>query len=193
MSTASVVVRPLDQTFVIEQSVTVGRITAVYGIKGWIKVYSFTAPMENILTYRQWLLRYLDGRTQAVSINVGRKQGKGIVAHVVGCDDRNDALQFTEADILIRYDELPKLESGDYYWHQLEGLTVLALTESGDEVNLGNVDHLVETGANDVLVVHATRSSVDQRERMVPYLLDRVVKEINLEKGFIRLLWEPDF
>ncbi|MCK5894645.1 MAG: ribosome maturation factor RimM [Endozoicomonadaceae bacterium] len=178
---------------VAEQGVIMGRITAVYGIKGWIKVYSFTAPMESILKYRQWLLRYPDGRTQAVSIDGGRKQGKGMVAHVLGCDDRDDALQFTESDILIRRDELPELESGDYYWHQLEGLTVFALTESGDEVNLGKVDHLIETGANDVLVVHATRGSVDQRKRMVPYLLDRVVKEVNLEKGFIRLLWEPDF
>ncbi|OQX38193.1 MAG: ribosome maturation factor RimM [Oceanospirillales bacterium LUC14_002_19_P2] len=193
MSVAGAAVRPSGQSFGAEQGVTMGRITSVYGVKGWVKVYSFADPMENILKYRQWLLRYPDGRTQAVTIDGGRKHGKGIVAHVAGCDDRDRALQFAGTDILISRDELPELEAGDYYWHQLEGLTVLALTESGDEVNLGKVDHLIETGSNDVLVLRAAKGSIDKRERMVPYLLDQVVQEINLEEGFMRVLWDPDF
>ncbi len=193
MSVAGAAVRPSGQSFGVEQGVTMGRITSVYGVKGWVKVYSFADPMENILKYRQWLLRYPDGRLQAVSIDGGRKHGKGIVAHVAGCDDRDKALTFAGADILVSRDELPELEAGDYYWHQLEGLTVLALTESGDEVNLGKVDHLIETGSNDVLVLRAAKGSIDKRERMVPYLLEQVVQEINLEEGFMRVLWDPDF
>lgn len=193
MSIAGVVVRPSSQAFVAEQRVAMGRITTVYGVKGWVKVYSFAAPMENILQYQQWLLRYPDGRIQTVTIDGGHKHGKGLVAHISGCDDRDFALKLTGTDILISRDELPELEVGDYYWHQLEGLTMLALTESGDEVNLGKVDHLIETGANDVLVVRAAHGSVDKRERMVPYLLERVVKEINLEEGFMRVLWDPGF
>lgn len=177
----------------LDQKVTMGRIVSAYGVKGWVKICSFADPMENILRYRQWLLQYPDNRTRTVTIEEGRRHGKGIVARIAGCDDRDHALQFTGADILIDRDELPELEAGDYYWHQLEGLTVLALAESGNEVNLGKVDHLIETGSNDVLVLRTTEDSIDKRERMVPYLIGQVVQEINLEKGFIRVFWEPDF
>lgn len=194
MRLASVARRPPFKAFFSEnQGVVVGRVTTVYGIKGWVKIYSFADPMENILGYRQWLLRYPDGRIQAVALDGSRKHGKGIVARVAGCDDRDAALAYVGAEILVSRDELPALEAGDYYWHQLEGLTVFAQTETGEPVNLGKVNHLIETGANDVLVVRAAQGSIDQRERLVPYLPEQVVQEINLDEGFMRILWDPNF
>ncbi|CAM3583849.1 ribosome maturation factor RimM [Parendozoicomonas haliclonae] len=170
-----------------------GRITAVYGIKGWVKVYSFTAPMTNVLNYRQWRLRYPDGRQETVQLDNGRTHGKGLIALIAKTADRNQAERFIGAEILVNSRDLPEPDDGEFYWHQLEGLTVLARDEDGNESNLGKVHHLMETGANDVLVVRGASGSIDRRERLIPWLEEQVVTEVNLEQGFIRVDWDPEF
>ena len=170
-----------------------GRITAVYGIKGWVKVYSFTDPMTNILDYRQWRLRYPNGREQTVKLDSGRIHGKGIVALLGGTTDRNVAELFIGAEILVDSRDLPKPATGEYYWHQLEGMTVITRNEDGNEFNVGKLHHLMETGANDVMVVRGASGSIDRRERLIPWIEDQVVDEVNLEKGFIRVDWDPEF
>ena len=170
-----------------------GRITAVYGIRGWVKVYSFTSPMTNILKYRQWRLRYPDGRQQTVQLDDGRAHGKGLIALLGKAIDRNQAERYIGAEILVDRRELPTAAEGEYYWYQLEGLTVLAQVEDGNEVNLGKVHHLMETGANDVMVVRGASGSIDRRERLIPWLEEQVVTEVNLLEGFIRVDWDPEF
>ena len=167
---------------------TVGRITTIYGVKGWVKIYSHTEPMESILDYSPWLLK-INGQWQPFKIADGKKHGKGLIAKLAGVDDRDVAKQYCGVDIAIEKSLLPKLEEGDFYWSQLEKLDVL--TESG--VKLGKVSHLIATGANDVLVVKGKADSIDRRERLIPYLPDQVIKEINLEEGTIRVDWDPEF
>ncbi|RDE22635.1 ribosome maturation factor RimM [Motiliproteus coralliicola] len=171
-----------------KERVVLGKITSVYGVRGWVKVYSHTEPMDNILNYNPWYIE-LNGRVQAIEVDQGKRHGKGLIAKLVGCDDREVARSYCGVDISVDQGELPELEEGDYYWHQLEQLNVV--TESG--VELGRVDHLIATGSNDVLVVRGTAQSIDKRERMIPYLPDQVVKEINLEAGTIRVDWDPEF
>lgn len=174
---------PSDSAYVM-----LGKITSVYGIKGWVKIYSHTEPMENILNYKPWLLKR-DGQQKTVKIEQGKRHGKGIIAKLVGCDDRELAQTFCGHEIFVERTELPELTGDEFYWHQLENLIVV--TES-DEV-LGRVDYLIATGSNDVLVVKATADSIDDRERLLPYLPDQVVKEINLEEGTVRVDWDPEF
>ncbi|WP_432471831.1 ribosome maturation factor RimM [Amphritea sp. HPY] len=174
--------------FTSDKVTIVGRITTIYGVKGWVKVYSHTEPMESILNYSPWLLK-IDGQWQPIKISDGKVHGKGLVAKLAGIDDRDVARQYCGMDIAIEKDLLPELGDGDYYWSQLEQLEVL--TESG--VKLGKVSHLIATGANDVLVVKGKADSVDRKERLIPYLPDQVVKEINLEEGTIRVDWDPEF
>ncbi len=168
--------------------VPVGKVTSLYGVKGWVKIYSFTEPMENILSYTPWHLK-LDGRWLTVEIDQGKRHGKGMVAKLAGCDDRDKARNYCGADIFIDQQQLPDLEGGEFYWHQLEKMNVV--TESN--VLLGRVDYLISTGSNDVLVVKGTQDSLDRRERLIPYLPDQVIKEINLETGTIRVDWDPEF
>lgn len=168
--------------------VSLGKITSVYGVKGWVKVYSHTDPMTNILDYAPWYLK-LDGRWQTVKLAQGRTQGKGLVAKLVGCDDRDQARAYCGAEIFVDQQQLPELQGDEFYWHQLEGLTVI--TEQGDE--LGRVDYLIATGSNDVLVVKGMASSIDRRERLIPYLPDQVIKSIDLDSGCIRVDWDPEF
>lgn len=176
------------KTYKTEDLVVVGQITSVYGVKGWLKIYSHTEPMDGILGYKPWLIQRND-QWIAINVEVSRKHGKGLVAKLEKVDDRDVARQYCGADIAIERSKLPALEAGDYYWSQLEKLTVYTLS---DQV-LGKVSHLIETGSNDVLVVKGDSNSIDSRERMIPYLVDQVVKEINLETGVLRVDWDPEF
>lgn len=166
----------------------VGSITSVYGVKGWVKIFSNTDPMENIANYSPWLLK-VDGQIKPLEVDSVKKHGKGLIAKLVGVDDRDIARNFCGMDILVSADLLPALEEGEFYWSQLENL--LVYTES-DQL-LGKVVRLMETGANDVLVVRGTADSIDQKERLLPYLPDQVIKEINLETGTMRVDWDPEF
>lgn len=165
-----------------------GKVTSVYGVKGWVKVFSYTQPKENLLKYKTWSLRK-DGREQVVKVLTCKVHGNGLVAQIDGYNDRDQAKSLTESFITINVDELPPLEGDDYYWHQLEGLEVL--TVSG--VLLGKVHHLMETGSNDVLVVRKCSGSLDSKERLIPYLLDQVVTSVDLDNQQIVVDWDPEF
>lgn len=169
----------------------IGRISGCYGIKGWVKIHAFTEPAENFLTYGKYMLQKPSG-LESVAFDSGRRQGKGIVVHIKGVDDRNQAETFKGLDIVVDSKALPTLDAGDYYWSDLEGLQVWCndLESPGKEqVWLGTVDYLIDTGANDVLVVKACEGSIDKQERLIPYLPDEVVTRVDLEKGLIEVEW----
>jgi len=167
-----------------------GRITGCYGIRGWVKIHSYTEPQENFFRFGQWMLRRR-GILEPVEFDAGRRQGKGLVAHIAGVDDRTLAESYRGLEVLVGADSLPQLDKGDYYWHQLQGLQVWCSGEGG-RVLLGAVDHLIETGANDVLVVKPVPGSIDDRERLIPYLPGDVVTGVDLEAGLIEVDWFPD-
>lgn len=164
-----------------ERLVALGRISGLHGVQGWVKVFSDTRPRENILRYSPWYLQR-EGRWEARRLLNGRNQGKTLVAHLEGCNDRETARQLMGATIAVRR---AQLESGeqDYYWTDLEGLRVV--TETGEE--LGVVDHLIETGSNDVLVVKG------DRERLIPWLPEQVIRSVDLEQGRLVVDWDPEF
>ncbi len=171
-----------------QERVTMGRIGRLYGIKGWVKLNSFTEPKENILHYRH-LLALIDGQWQAIEMDECKVHGKGLIAHFAGVDDPDDAKRLTGVELAIHADELPALNAEDFYWHELYGMQVQ--TVSG--VLLGTVAKLLETGANDVLVVQPTKGSVDSRERLIPYLPGRVVTQVSRELRRIEVDWEADY
>ncbi|WP_160153050.1 ribosome maturation factor RimM [Microbulbifer sp. ALW1] len=180
-----------EHSVVSEDLVTVGRITAVYGIRGWLKVHSFTEPMENILQFSQWWLQDAKsaGQWQSLDIDGGKRHGKGLIVHIKGVDDRDIAAQFCQRDIAVVRSEMPQLDEGEYYWHQLQGLQVVSQFE-GREHRFGEVVRLMETGANDVMVV---RGGDDGRERLIPYLPGEFITDVDLEAGVITVDWDPEF
>ncbi len=165
-----------------EQHISVGKISGVFGIKGWVKVFSFTDPRENILTYSPWLLKKGD-QIKTVSVVEGQLQGKTIVAQLADIDDRNQAESLMGWDIFITQDQLPKSAKGEYYWSDLIGLQV----ETIDGIQLGVVNSLLETGANDVIIVQG------ERERVVPFLQGQTIIKVDLDAGKIIVDWDPDF
>ncbi len=173
---------------------TVGKITGCYGIKGWVKVHAFTEPQENFLQFGKWVVRRRGG-SEAIEFDAGRRQGKGLVAHIKGVDDRTAAEAFQGLEVAVPPDSLPALEEDEFYWHQLQGLAVWCRDGSDPgsaAVLLGEVDHLIETGANDVLVVRPSEGSIDQRERLIPYVPDDVVTRVDLAAGRMDVDWFPD-
>ena len=170
----------------------VGRITAVYGVKGWVKIHSYTEPEENLFDYRPWYLTDPNGKEQQIVIDDYHLHGKGFTAHIKGVDDRNLAALYCQRDIRVDLGELPELPEGEYYWQQLTGLQVLSSYKGQAPLLLGEVSGLLETGANDVLVVAPCENSIDQRERLLPYV-DAYVLKVDLDAGALLVDWDPDF
>ncbi len=171
-----------------EETIVVGRISGAYGIKGWVKVYSYTDPPEGIFDYSPWLLTR-GNQTRILTIESGRPQGKGLVALPEGYTERNEAELLIGAEISVALEQLPNLTQGEYYWFQLQGLTVI---NTQDEV-LGVIDHLLETGANDVMVIHPGADSVDDKKRLVPFVEEEIVKQVDLDRRLVVVSWEKDF
>jgi 16S rRNA processing protein RimM len=170
-----------------EDLVVLGKIVSVHGVRGEVKVYSFTDPVDNVLEYRRWTLRR-DSEVKQVELASGRLQGKVLVAKLKGLDDREVARSFAGFEICVPRSELPELSDGEFYWYQLEGLRVI--DQAGQL--LGKIDHLFETGANDVMVVKPCIDSLDQRERLLPYT-EQCVLSIDLAAGEMRVDWDADF
>tara|TARA_R110002167_G_scaffold30424_2_gene100509 strand:+ start:81709 stop:82260 length:552 start_codon:yes stop_codon:yes gene_type:complete len=171
-----------------QEMVTMGRIGKLYGIKGWLKLISYTDPQDNILDFRV-LFAKIGGRWQEIEMDQSKIHGKGLIAHFAGYDDPDEAKLLTGVELAIRTADLPALDPEEFYWHELEGMQVK--TVSGQL--LGTVEKMLETGANDVLVVQASEGSIDTRERLIPYLPDRVVMEVSRTQRCISVDWDPDY
>ncbi len=172
-------------------SVIVGEITSVYGIKGWVKVRSFMQEPAAIFQFAHWQLadKSQQRPRSVVAVDAYRAHGKGFVAHIKGCDDRDSATHYVHLDIAVNKAMLPALSDDEVYWADLEGLLVVNLKDE----KLGVVASLMETGANAVLVLKPCEGGADQQERLIPYVLDHVVKQVSVEEGRIVVDWELDY
>ena len=161
--------------------IVLGRISGLYGVRGWVKLFSETEPRENIVNYDPWYLRLERGWTE-VRVRDGRRHGKSVIAAIEGIEDRDAAARYLDVEVAVRRDQLEELDDGEYYWSDLVGLSVV----NREGVGFGVVDHLIETGANDVLVVKG------DRERLIPYTDDAVL-EVDASAGRILVEWDPEF
>jgi 16S rRNA processing protein RimM len=165
-----------------QRRVILGQVGGLYGVRGWVKLWSFTDPVENLLDYHELELGHA-GEWRKARLAEGRPHGKGLVARFDGCTDRDKAAMLVGAEIAVTRDRLPESAAGEYYWADLVGLEVVTT----DGVNLGRVESMMATGANDVMVVKG------DRERLLPFLPGRFVSEVDLEGGRIVVDWDPDF
>ena len=174
----------------LSEKLVVGRITAVFGIRGWVKVFSYTEQIGTLFDYRPWWVDTTEGLKKLVADDF-KRHGDGLVVHLQGVDDRDVAKDWCQCDILVDKALLPDLIGNEYYWHQLVGLEVVSVLQDGTS-RLGVVDSLLETGANDVLVIKGDFDSLDREERLIPYS-NEFVKSIDLEKQIITVVWDPEF
>jgi 16S rRNA processing protein RimM len=167
------------------EPVVLGRVSGLYGIKGWIRVHSYTEPREALLGYRHWLLRADSGWAEK-DLAEGRRHGKSLVARLADTEDRNAAAPWIGADIAVPRDSMPEAGEGQYYWADLEGLQV----RHRDGRVLGRVASMLATGANDVMVVQA--SGAAEHEILIPFVPEVYVLRVDVAGGVIDVDWEWD-
>jgi 16S rRNA processing protein RimM len=161
--------------------VTLGKITGIWGVHGWVRIYSYTRKKQDIFSFNPWYLLRGDSYDQ-IHVLQGRTQGSRMVARLEGYTEREQARSLIDTTIAVPMDVLPELNHEEYYWIQLQGLRVVTVNDE----DLGTVDFLMETGANDVMVVRG------DRERLIPYIPD-VIRQVSLGEGLIRVDWDVDF
>ena len=164
-----------------QKKVVIGRVSSPHGIKGWLKILSYTDPVENIFSYKSIFLKkrndYLPFEIEDYSIS-----GKIIRMKLKGVDDRNHSEDIAECEILINRDDLPEISSDSYYWADLIGFQIKR--EGGED--LGILDSFLETGSNDVMVV----IGINKNRNLIPFINRDVVKTVDMEGKVIIVDWD---
>jgi 16S rRNA processing protein RimM len=162
--------------------VCVGVVLGAFGVRGWVKVRSFTDPEKNILNYSLWHLE-MAGDSRPIRPLQGHGAGQGWAVQLEGIEDRDAAVALRGNQIFVERSLLSPLPAGQYYWADLVGLAV----HNEQDVELGVIEDMMETGANDVMIVRG------EREHLVPFVMGQYVKAVDLEQGFVRVDWDPEF
>ena len=166
----------------MDDVVVMARVAGAFGIKGWLKLHTFTESTDSLDAYASWLLKNDKGwqefELEDFAVNV-----KGVVAKLKGCDDRSAAEKLIKCDIGIPRDALEAAGEGEVFWFDLIGCDVVNI--AGEK--LGKIETLLETGANDVLVV-----KMGTEEILIPYL-DDVVLKVDRESKLVTVNWTQDF
>ncbi|MEN1939610.1 ribosome maturation factor RimM [Luteimonas sp. MJ174] len=163
--------------------ILLGRVHGAFGVRGELKLESFTDPARAILRYQPWILRDAQGRERELSGAQGRESPKGLVVTLPGIEDRDAAEAMRSSEVWVPRAALPPPAPGEYYWVDLEGLRVATV----EGVDFGTVSHLFSTGANDVLV------AVGDRERMIPFVTPDYIVSVDFEAGLVTVDWDPEF
>ena len=170
--------------------VEVGKLGAVFGVKGWLKLHSFTETAESIFEYGPWFIKKGTGEWQELLIKEWKPHTGTFICRLEGIDQREDALLLTGYSVYVDESSLPELADGDVYIHDLVGMQVVNL----DGYDLGTVTGFMETGANYVLNVKATdNDAYDKKERLLPLVFESTVKNVDFESNVISVDWDPDF
>ena len=166
-----------------ELLLVLGHVSGVFGVKGWLKIYSETDPVQNILKYDPWFIKKNNSWVE-IKLLDGKKHKKGVIVQFDGYLDRDVAAELKGCEIAIKREQLPEtLSENEFYWADLEGLRV----EGIDKFYFGEISHLFQTGANDVVVIKG------DKEYLVPYVWEQVIKSVDLEKGLMIIDWDSDF
>jgi 16S rRNA processing protein RimM len=163
--------------------VVMGKIVAAHGILGWVKIQPYTEYLDSLLDYDTWQVG--DERTwRPVQVLEADVHGKVVIAKLEGVADRTAAEKCKGQLVAVPRSELPEEEEGEYYWSDLIGLKVMNL--AGEE--LGAVDTLLETGANDVLSVRDAQG----KQILIPFIAS-VIEQVNLQQKTILVDWQADY
>ena len=166
-----------------ERRILLGRIVGAFGIRGQIKIESWTEPRDAIFRYQPWILVDAAGHERQFEGARGKESGKHLVATFPDVTDRDVVEALRGTDIYVQRSALPPPKAGEFYWVDLEGFRVVNV----EGVDFGTVSHLFSTGANDVLSIRG------DRDRMVPFVEPDFVKSVDFEAGLITVEWDPDF
>ncbi len=162
--------------------IIIGKVNGFHGVKGFIKVFSETRPREGILQYSRFFIKK-NGAWQELEVEVGQKHSKHVLLKFVGYDSRDAVEPLLGTELYIERADMPETSEDEVYWVDLYGLKVI----NHEGVELGVVDDIFETGANDVMAVKK-----GQEEILIPYSMEYIIMEVNLEEGYIQVDWDEE-
>ncbi|PID33619.1 MAG: 16S rRNA processing protein RimM [Thiotrichales bacterium] len=163
----------------VNDYIELGNISGFFGVKGWVKLYSYSRPRVGIGKYKDF---YLGDNKTPIRFTQIKESGKNVIGHIEGINSREEASDYLGQSLFIKQQDLPKLEN-EYYWHELIGLTVI----NQQDVVLGKIVEMLETGANDVMVIRN-----DSEELLIPYAVSHYVLSVDLDNQIMRVDWEID-
>lgn len=175
-----------------EKRVVLGRVSGLFGVCGWLKVFSHTRPLGNLTQYDRWFLQISEqgchDEWRPFRVVAAKTHGKTLIAQLADAedriiDDRDAAAALLNADIAVARADMPLLPDGEFYWHDLVGLKVV----NREQEMLGRVTGMLETGANDVLVVNG------EGERLIPFVMGVIIDGVDLVNGVITVDWGRDY
>lgn len=159
-----------------------GRLSAPYGIKGWIRLQSYASSPTSLSNHSIWWAN-VNSHWVALELSSVRAHQNDLVAKFIGFDDRDQIAKLKGAEFGVERHLLPALEHGEHYWHELVGFAVI--NTSGE--SLGVIDHLFDSGAQPVVV------AVDaERERLIPWI-DHIVKRVDPDSRILTVDWGLDY
>ncbi|MEI6859373.1 MAG: ribosome maturation factor RimM [Shewanella sp.] len=172
-----------------QEPVVLGKLGSSHGIKGWLKITTYTDSVEGIFDYSPWLIKE-QGEWREVKVLQWRFQGKAIVASLEGVETRDQAQILTNCEIAVTPQQMETLPADEFYWRDLIGCEVV----NTQGYNMGKVQEIVETGSNDVLLVKANaKDGFGKVERMIPFVTEQFIIKVDLTEKQITVDWEPDF
>lgn len=172
-----------------ENLIIVGKLGSSYGIRGWLRVFSFTEDPDSLFDYKPWYILRA-GKWQEVEVESFKPHNQDTIVKLKGIDDRDEANLLTNYEIYVNAQNLPDLDEGDFYWKDLIGCKVVTM----NGYDLGQVTDLMETGSNDVLVVKANlKDAFGAKERLIPFVEEQFIKYVDLSAKQITVDWDPAF
>lgn len=174
------------------EPIPLATITAVHGVRGWVKLHLRNEYSENIKGNSDMCYRASSGAWQTLHIEEAKPHKRGWIVRIRDCEDRDIAEQYVGSTLALAAEQLKTLKAGEYYWYQLCGLFVWAGESKESAVLLGRIDHLFATGANDVMVVAPCANGKNRERVLIPWVPANVVNEVNLDEGWLRVQWEGE-
>ena len=182
--------------------VLVGRFGKVHGVRGWISVHSFTDPQENLFRYTPWYVRTSGSFSVLHQQQADVRHAKKKRVKLQRIDTPEQVAVLVNLDIFVAKNQLPQLSSGEYYWHQLQDLSVYLHVQHAASSNdnmqdkpvlLGTITEFMRTGANDVMVVLPTPDSVVQKKHLIPYIPGHTIRQVDLDQRLVWVDWFLDY
>ena len=179
-------------------AIEVGRIADAWGIKGWFKVFPYSADPEALFSSKRWYLlpaekgaRTFSG-TQLLRVREAKEHSGTVVASAQEVDDRNAAEALRGARIFVARSSFPTAAKDEYYWIDLIGLDVV----NREGLALGRVTELLTAGPQTVLVMAYEQPDSEgvskTAERLIPFV-SAFVDDVNLAERRITVDWQPDY
>lgn len=155
-----------------DKKLVIGRFGKTHGLKGWLRIYSVTSPIENILQYQPWQI-IENGHYIELKVTDTREHSESFLVHIEGYDTPESAKGLIGQAVFMDQEQLPTLSPDQYYWSDLEGLSVYNVHGA----LIGEVDYLMEAGACDVMVIKG-----DKKEILIPFDKQHVIKSVDLKQ-----------